>query len=80
MHNYYVPTITKILMLLYMYCINSLPPCLPICLCCLVSLQLLGSVSHQPTDKDRSDALQHYNSAKNRYQDRLPCEGHDTHS
>ena len=45
-----------------------------------VSLQLLGSVSRQPTDKDRSDALQHYNSAKNRYQDRLPCEGNNAHT
>ena len=55
-------------MLLYMYCINSLPPCLSVCVV-LYHFSFLGQWV-----TSRSDALQHYNSAKNRYQDRLPCE------
>ena len=40
---------------------------------CVFSIQLLNTVSRRPTDSDLSDALQHYNESKNRYQDRVPC-------
>ena len=43
-----------------------------------VLLQLLGQVSRIPTDSDLSDALQHYNEHKNRYQNKVPCKAVET--
>ena len=39
----------------------------------LLAWQLLDSVSRKPNAAECSDALQHYNKHKNRYEDRVPC-------